>query len=104
MSDETSLINPEGTYAIEGRELIRLRAMERTEPIEPSTITTIPPKRTNGDRIRAMSNEELSAMFASNCSFCTNNGIRNTLCREMVDANCADIILAWLNSEVDDAG
>jgi hypothetical protein len=55
---------------------------------------------TNGDKLRQMSDRELADMFAANCTFCVNNGIRQTLCLEMGDSLCEEIIEAWLKKGV----
>jgi len=55
---------------------------------------------TNGEKLRQMSDRELADMFASSCSFCVNNGIRQTLCLEMRYSSCSEIIEAWLDAEV----
>jgi hypothetical protein len=55
---------------------------------------------TNGEKLRQMSDRELADMFASSCSFCVNNGIRETMCLEMKNSSCEEIIEAWLKKEV----
>ncbi len=55
---------------------------------------------TNGDRIRAMADEELAAMASRriSCVWCPVNG-----CYEGDSDECIAALLAWLRSPVEDA-
>ena len=52
---------------------------------------------TNGDRIRAMSNEELVKMLGGNCYFCK----YYTGFEDCTGVTCAEGVKAYLESEVE---
>lgn len=54
-------------------------------------------KQTNGDRLRAMTDEEIVKLLAEN--FC------DTVCgKDVCDGQCFENILKWLKQEVEDSG
>lgn len=56
------------------------------------------PKETNGDRIRAMSNEDMASAMARATPYCVIEKDRNKDCQH----DCYKCRLAWLNKEADD--
>lgn len=59
----------------------------------------IPPVRTNGDRIRAMTDEELVKSIGLACKRCAYYKVGHGECSGQ-DKECADGNLEWLGSEV----
>lgn len=60
------------------------------------------PYITNGDRIRAMSDEELvMVIWKSLCGFCPHNGEGN-YCNKMTAKTCIEVSLEWLKKEVEE--
>jgi hypothetical protein len=58
-------------------------------------------KPTNGDKIRAMSDEDLvMVIWKSLCGFCPHNGEGN-YCNKMTAKTCIEVSLEWLKKEVE---
>lgn len=57
-----------------------------------------PKKKTNADRIRAMSDEEL----AINMTCPNENGLAEIDCDKSDSCNCYECLLKWLQSEVEE--
>lgn len=69
---------------------------------EPCELFELPKKLTNGDRIRAMSDEELvMVIWKSLCGFCPHNGEGN-YCNKMTAKTCIEVGLEWLKKEAKD--
>ncbi len=73
---------------------------EFTACIIPCTVrATIPEVKpqTNGDNFRAMTDEELAALFANNdCGYCR---IHDFCFSKVYQTNCEDVWLDWLKQE-----
>ena len=68
-------------------------------------------KQTNGDKIRAMSDEEMADLFYSfqnledEVKFCKNKGVCNDILddgNDIPDAMCKQCLVEWLQSEVEE--
>ena len=55
--------------------------------------------KTNGDRIRAMSDEELAVMFWGWMGACYDCPIADVCCRGDIGDNCKNVWLGWIRQE-----
>ena len=63
----------------------------------PVVVNAKPPKQTNADKIRAMTDEELAQLFADdNCGYCR---IHDFCFAKGCQINCEDVWLDWLKQE-----
>lgn len=83
-----------------------LKNIPTDSPTDTPTRQPIHKQQTNGDRIRAMSDEELAKLFdkafMSNdaaCNYCGNNHPDSFLCEEI---SCEESFLKWMKEEAKD--